>query len=215
VTRAVRRSARRVVRAAVLAGAAAAAAAVLLEAAGPPVAGVPEASSAGRPSVPVGETLAGAVRVVDGDTVDLVPAAADAARLGLARDAAVRIRLDAIDAPEPGQPCLRDADRADCGRAASEALRAIAADGLACRVVDLDTRWNRLVGVCLDAAGNDVAALLVARGLALADLPHDDAHAALERRACVAGAGIWGWSFQPPAEHRRREPWDGGRLACR
>ncbi len=96
-----------------------------------------------RPSV--ASDIAGTVaRVVDGDTFRL-------------RGVGPAIRVWGLDAPER-------AERG--GPAATRALSdMIAGERLACRVVDVD-RYKRLVALCQLADGRDIAAEMIAAGVA-------------------------------------------------
>lgn len=90
------------------------------------------------------ETLAGEVtRIRDGDTieVDNVP-----------------IRLNGLHAPERGDPG---------GAEATEAMRQIVegAGGLLRCELSGEMSYDRYIGVCYTEAGQDIAALLIARGL--------------------------------------------------
>lgn len=84
------------------------------------------------------------VRIVDGDTFYL-------------SGVETRIRLWGVDAPERGAPG---------GAEATRALAEIAAGRrVVCKHVDTD-RYGRIVGQCFLASGEDVAALMIARGAA-------------------------------------------------
>ncbi|MCZ8107234.1 MAG: hypothetical protein O9972_56385 [Burkholderiales bacterium] len=91
-----------------------------------------------------GGDLSGVPRIIDGDTLAV---------------AGVTVRLNGIDAEEMGEPH---------GAAARAALQAAVGIGSAvvCRLDGTQTR-GREVGVCRNARGQDVAALVVAQGLAL------------------------------------------------
>ena len=94
--------------------------------------------------------IAGVVRVIDGDTVDV---------------GGVRIRLWGIDAPERGQVCHAWGREWNCGTMATEALTS-RSEGIACEAMGTD-RYGRTLGVCF-FGGEDVNAWLVASGWALA-----------------------------------------------
>lgn len=116
------------------------------------------------------------IRVIDGDTFAITDDITDE-----------RIRLFGIDAPESDEPC---------GTAATAALEAILEQGpLVCRLPDTGQdrdRYGRLVRVC-EVDGMDIAAALVARGLA-EDWPRysGGAYAEPEAVARDLGLGIWG-----------------------
>ncbi|MFO1069715.1 MAG: thermonuclease family protein [Geminicoccaceae bacterium] len=134
-----------------------------------------------------GDTLAGTVSVVDGDTLDLH---------------GQRIRLWGVDAPESRQLCRVDGQPWRCGQAAALAL----SDHIGRRVVhceELDTdRWKRIVARCR-VAGDDLGAWLVGQGLALAFVRYSEDYVADEARARAGRRGIWKGTFAPPWEWRR------------
>jgi endonuclease YncB( thermonuclease family) len=132
------------------------------------------------------ETLSGAARVVDGDTIEI---------------AGQSLRLAGLDAPELDQTCQRGALTYRCGETARDALRALArADAFTCRIDGRD-RYGRGLARC-EAGGVDIGGSLVSRGLAVAY----GAYAAEEVEARAAGLGVWAGPFQRPADWRRDHP---------
>lgn len=130
--------------------------------------------------------VAGAMRVVDGDTLE--------------QDRR-RIRLTGLDAPEMGQVCERPAGSYRCGAEARAALRDILGDRPAtCRLSGLD-RYGRDLGRCRTESG-DVGAELVRRGWAVSE----GAYAAEEAGARARGAGLWAGPFERPSAWRHRQP---------
>jgi endonuclease YncB( thermonuclease family) len=130
--------------------------------------------------------LAGAARVVDGDTLDI---------------AGTRVRLFGIDAPEAGQPCDRAGAAQDCGAwAAAMLARAIGTSPVACTPLDRD-RYGRTVASCT-AQGRDLGAVMVAAGAARAYARYSDAYLAEERAARDAGLGLWSARMTSPEAHR-------------
>lgn len=125
--------------------------------------------------------------------------AADGDSLRLRDD---RIRLLDIDAPELDQVCWRE-DGAEwpCGRAAWQRL-AVLVDGshVSCQPEGTD-RYGRTLATCT-ADGRDVAAVLVAEGLALAQGSYGREEAA----ARAARSGIWGGRFVDPRRWRDEGP---------
>lgn len=93
----------------------------------------------------IGQDVSGRVdRVVDGDTLRLE---------GLS----TRIRIWGLDAPE-----VKDAG----GSFATQTLESMVLGGpLVCRVMDID-RYDRIVGQCFTQDGRDVAATMIAAGVA-------------------------------------------------
>ncbi|NNM72023.1 thermonuclease family protein [Enterovirga aerilata] len=131
------------------------------------------------------ERLAGDVRVVDGDTIEL---------------GGRRLRIAGIDAPELRQTCERGGELYRCGETAREELRRLAGPGLTCRVAGRD-RYARDLAVC-EAGGRDVGAALVSAGLATAYGRYE----AEEREARRRRLGLWAGTFQRPAEWREAHP---------
>jgi endonuclease YncB( thermonuclease family) len=133
--------------------------------------------------------VAGTAQVVDGDTLTV---------------AGQRIRLHGVDAPEANQLCERGGQPWRCGADATEALRGfLAGRPVACTPVDRD-RFGRLVARCA-AEGQDLGAWLVGQGLAVAYTDYSWRYVPAELSARWHGRGIWGGSFQTPAEHRRAQ----------
>lgn len=132
-------------------------------------------------------------RVVDGDTVRLVPQPGS----GLGEGDAVRVRLLNIDAPE----LPRDGQAGECLAEASAArLEALLADServwIAADREDRD-RFDRPLRGLWTEQGEFVPEVLVEEGLAVAVLfrPNDRFHAqvvAAERRAVAEAAGLHG-----------------------
>ncbi|MBP7242751.1 thermonuclease family protein [Amaricoccus sp.] len=128
-------------------------------------------------AAPAGEAeLAGAARVLDGDTLDIGP---------------VRVRVHGIDAPEFSQTCAAaGGSEWTCGKAAAARLGALIRD----RRVVCDPRerdqYGRIVARC-EAGGVDLGGALVAEGLAWAFVRYSDDYEATEAAARAAGLGIW------------------------
>lgn len=126
--------------------------------------------------------IGGAARVVDGDTLDF----------GGAR----RLRIAGIDAPELRQTCERDGRAYACGEAARDALRDLVRAGVTCKVAGRD-KYDRDLATC-EAAGRDVGAALVERGMAVAYGRYE----AEERVARARVAGMWAGRFDQPSDWR-------------
>ena len=143
--------------------------------------GEPEATVTDPPQPP------SAVRVIDADTVDVD---------------GTRFRLHGIDAPETRQTCRAMGRTWNCGRAATEALRA-RAEGMSCSGGETD-RYGRTIGTC-SAGGTDLNAWLVANGWALAYLQFSQDYADEEAQARAARLGIHRGRFVDPWDWRRGE----------
>lgn len=131
------------------------------------------------------KVITGHARVIDGDTIAV---------------GKVRVRLEGIDAPETDQKCRDSAGRDYlCGITASKALRnLIGREPVACERVGQD-RYGRVLGVCSNAAGVDMSAELVRRGLAVAFRRYSIRYAQVEDAARTAGAGLWSGTFEHPS----------------
>lgn len=137
------------------------------------------------PGLRPAQTLEGAARVADGDTLVL---------------AGERIRLQGIDAPELAQPCARGGEGNDypCGRAARDALlRLVAGRTVACESRMRD-RYDRILARCL-AGPVELNRAMVEAGWAVAYGDYRDA----EEAARLAGRGIWAGPFERPQDWRR------------
>ena len=120
------------------------------------------------------------------------------------RSGPLKIRLHGIDAPELKQTCTDPAGTDwPCGRAARDAMAEIATTApLRCDLLDVD-RYGRLVMRCL-AGTTDIAAHLVASGLALAYRRYSTDYVDVETVARETGRGMWAGAFEPPWDWRRR-----------
>lgn len=130
--------------------------------------------------------VAGRARAVDGDTLEI---------------AGQKVRLFGIDAPELDQLCDRGGRRWACGEASRKALAEIVGrQRLACEVRDLD-RYGRGVAVCT-AGDEDVAALMVRQGMALAYRRYSGRYVNAEAAARADGIGLWTSTYVQPEQYR-------------
>jgi endonuclease YncB( thermonuclease family) len=136
-----------------------------------------------------GREIAGAIRVGDGDSIDI---------------GTTRIRFHGIDAVELAQHC-KDASGADfaCGEDAKRALEELVRN----KTVRCDERhgvdqYGRIAAVCT-ADGLDLNAAMVDAGFAVAYRQHSLAYVPNEDRAKAAKAGLWAGSFEMPWDYRR------------
>ena len=134
--------------------------------------------------------LTGAVRVIDGDTLDL---------------AGQRIRLHGIDAPESKQTC-QDQDRDySCGTEATEHLKALIAGRiLHCESKGTD-RYRRVIAVCVTPDGHDINRVMVRDGMALAYRRYSMDYVEDEHDAKAAQRGLWRGDFISPWQWRKRK----------
>lgn len=116
-------------------------------------------AAAGDSRVP-GPVQARVLKVIDGDTIVV------RARIWLGQDVETRVRLAGVDAPELRGACLRE-------RAMAQAARKRIAemiDGVVVNLYDIrqDKFGGRVLANVQTAVGDDLAALLIAHGLARA-----------------------------------------------
>jgi endonuclease YncB( thermonuclease family) len=130
--------------------------------------------------------VAGAVRVIDGDTIRL---------------AGHTVRFAGMDAPELAQTCGLPGHEQPCGIAARLAvLRMTAGGATTCRITGQD-RYRRDLGRC-EVAGRDIGGALVQQGLAVAY----GGYAREESEARAAGRGLWAAPFERPSDWRKAHP---------
>ncbi|MFP5509133.1 MAG: thermonuclease family protein [Alphaproteobacteria bacterium] len=131
----------------------------------------------------------GAIRVIDGDTLDV---------------GGTRVRLHGIDAPEASQTCKTEQGRSwDCGAWVSREVRARYQGKVArCTAVDRD-RYDRIVARCA-VNGADMGAALVGDGLAFAYRRYAMEYDLVEKQAAVAGRGLWTMQVENPARFRQQ-----------
>lgn len=132
---------------------------------------------------PPAETVRGAARVADGDSLAI---------------GGGRIRLKGIDAPELAQTCRRGGEEWPCGRNARDRLAQLAAGRtVSCEGKGHD-RYGRLLARCA-VDGLDLGRAMVEEGWAVAFGGYEAAEAA----ARSAGRGLWSGSFERPQDWRR------------
>ena len=132
------------------------------------------------------EVVTGGVDVIDGDSFRLN---------------GVELRLEGVDAPEYQQTCRRGEVTEPCGKQARQALVALIGRGEpVCEVASRD-RYGRGVALCR-LGSVEINRQMVAQGHAVAFGLFE----AEEERARRAGLGIWGSTFERPADWRAAHP---------
>lgn len=140
------------------------------------------------------EEHSGPVRVIDADTIEID---------------GERYRLYGIDAVEHDQTCRRrDGAEWSCGREAAVALaKFLEGRTVNCEVWQGTTRdaQGRFVSVCY-AGGDDIGSWVAKNGWAVADRDANRLYnyTSDEGTARFLRRGVWGGTFDPPAEWRRR-----------
>jgi len=134
--------------------------------------------------------VAGAARVVDGDTLEV---------------RGEKLRLQGIDAPEMAQTCDAKGRPVPCGKLAAAHLdELIGSRPLSCAVEGKD-RYGRGLARCR-AGDRDVAEAMTRDGWALSDRRYSDGRYHGAEAAARAGRrGIWAMDFEDPAEWRARK----------
>lgn len=109
-----------------------------------------------------------------------------------------RIRLLGIDAPELAQQCdTETGEKWACGRAARNRMADLLSAGpVDCHPEDHD-QYDRLLAICR-VNGSDIAATMVAEGLAISSGGYWNEEAAARRDRL----GIWAGSFDTPRNWR-------------
>ncbi|MEP2639630.1 thermonuclease family protein [Roseobacter sp.] len=132
--------------------------------------------------------FSGAVRVVDGDTIDV---------------AGTRVRLFGIDAPEAAQTCTTKQGRAwDCGAWVIDQVTTLFSGRLAvCEAITTD-KYDRVVARC-SVDGQDVGHELVSEGLAFAYRKYADEYVFAEKGAAIRDAGLHAGRVQNPSDFRK------------
>ncbi|WP_234840425.1 thermonuclease family protein [Sinorhizobium meliloti] len=133
-----------------------------------------------------------AVRVVDGDTLDI---------------GGVRYRLHGIDAPEAGQACAAaDGGVWPCGKDAIQKIEELVEGrDVSCAPKGRDS-YGRVIAICF-ADGTDVNSEMVSSGFAWAFRKFSEDYAGVEQTARRAHAGVWQAETEAPWDYRALK-WD-------
>jgi len=131
-------------------------------------------------------TIEGHAQAIDGDTLTVGDR---------------KVRLFGIDAPELDQTCRRSGRSWACGTSAKQMLADLVASGpVRCDVMDLD-RYGREVAVC-KVRGDDIGALMVRQGGAIAYRKYSSRYVPAETAARREGLGLWAATWITPEEFR-------------
>jgi len=155
------------------------------------------ASAAVTATTPVvGAELRGTPQVIAGDLIELQGR---------------RLRLDGVDAPEPGQRCALEARLYDCGEVARTALLDLTAGSeVRCRPLGPGPEGSTMA-LCT-AAGYDLSEGMVYTGWALAAPAAAERYRAVQEQAQRAKHGLWRGRFVAPWDWSAGErlPEEGG-----
>lgn len=136
------------------------------------------------------QDVSGPARAIDGDTLSL---------------AGISVRLFGIDAPEMAQTCQTPGGAWTCGAdAAGKLASLVEGKPVRCEQPDID-RYGRTVAVC-KVGGIDLSAAMAEGGFAIALPQFTAAYVANEERARRQKAGLWGSTFERPADYRAAHP---------
>jgi endonuclease YncB( thermonuclease family) len=133
--------------------------------------------------------IAGAPRIVDGDTIEIGTS---------------KIRLEAIDSPEPDQLCLdHEGKRWTCGIEARDRLIQKAGGKVwMCRTNSNDL-YGRALATC-EVEGTNINRWMVREGWALSFVRYSHEYDRDELAARQANAGLWSGAFIAPWDWRSR-----------
>ena len=131
----------------------------------------------------------GVPRVVDGDTLAI---------------AAVKVRLEGIDAPETDQVCLKaSADPWTCGIEARDELASHIAGRVVTCVSNANDVYHRALGTC-SLGKENLNEWMVQQGWALAYVKYSSAYIRSEESARTNRLGLWRGAFIAPWDWRHR-----------
>ena len=147
-------------------------------------------------------SIGGHVRVIDGDTIEIKN---------------MKIRLEAIDAPEKNQICLNASDQPyNCGLESKNFLEGFfmkwqSKGKVLCKYKNLD-RYGRILGTCMfsyrakDGVTEtvNINGMMVNSGFAVAYRRYSKEYIKAEERAKKAKLGIWQGKFDMPEKWRRK-----------
>ncbi len=158
-----------------------------------------DATAARTSSPPVGSSVSGPAKVVDGDTIVIN---------------GIRIRLEGIDAPEIAQTCGRSLFGSwACGQEAARHLDRLVRD----RSVDCLSRgadkYGRMLAVC-STAGLELNAAMVREGMAWAFVKYSTSYVGAEATARNLKLGVWQGKAVPAWQYRS-ERWTAAEAVAR
>lgn len=132
----------------------------------------------------------GIARIIDGDTIAINR---------------TRIRFHGIDAPEINQSCWQDGFEYQCGQKAKNHLTSIInGNPVTCQTQNTD-RYGRKIAKCFNSNNEDIEALMVSAGMAVAYTYYSKDYVVEEMTARLNNRGIWAGEFENPYDYRRRK----------
>ncbi|PCI45564.1 MAG: hypothetical protein COB49_09880 [Alphaproteobacteria bacterium] len=139
-------------------------------------------------TMPIRADIQGYAIVTDGDTIKIN---------------GTRIRFHGIDAPEMNQPCWRNDNQYQCGRAAKDYLtELINNEPVICQYLSED-KYGRKISKCYNHENQDIEAMMVSSGSAMAYLYYSKDYERQQEEAREARIGIWAGRFEEPYQYRK------------
>ena len=136
------------------------------------------------------KSIYGKAEVIDGDTIKIK---------------GKKIRFFGIDAPEVDQVCFKSSNPYHCGHTATKALiRFTKNRTIYCYYTELD-KYKRILGTCNYGDGKeDINALMVSLGYAVAYTRYSKKYLKEEENAKHNKDGLWEGTFERPEEWRKK-----------
>ena len=136
------------------------------------------------------KSIYGKAEIIDGDTIKIKEK---------------KIRLFGIDAPEMDQICFKSSNPYHCGHTAAKALiRYTKNRTIYCYYAELD-KYKRILGTCNYGEGKeDINAMMVNRGYAVAYPRYSKKYLKEEEYAKHNKLGLWKGIFERPEEWRKK-----------
>lgn len=131
--------------------------------------------------------IVGQAVITDGDTIKIN---------------GIRIRFHGIDAPELNQPCWMDGRQYQCGIEAKAYLNHIVNNQTVVCQTESTDQYGRKVAKCFNYQNEDIEALMVSAGMAVAYYYYSYDYALEELEARYNERGIWAGDFENPYDFR-------------
>ena len=139
-------------------------------------------------AVSSGKTIIGKAKVIDGDTIHINKN---------------KIRLHAIDAPEPNQTCNKNSKVWNCGVESTKFLKELIGNNKIECIMQGKDRYNRFIGICYKD-NLDLNSAMVLNGWAIAYRYYSKDYVEEEEEAKRDKKGIWIGDFEEPYLFRKK-----------